>query len=509
MTTPADRDPSAAGPPQGASVPPGGSDGHAVPSVGAKPTAGPPQGASVPPGGSDGHAVPSVGAHSLRGRLLWFVLLAIFLATVLQAATAYRGALQQADAMFDDHLQQMARSLRSGVPLGSAQAGDDEEDGGFALYVQIWGLDGTQIFRSSHSALPPRAVLGFSDVEANGNRYRVYSLQTPLQTVQIAQDLDARTARARRLALRAVLPFALLTPLLMLAVWWVISQSLAPLERARREVADRAADDFSPLADQGLPDEVRPLVKELNLLFERVRSAFDAQKNFVADAAHELRSPLTALKLQAQALRRSDQDPAVREAGVLRLNQGIDRAIRLVEQLLVLAREEAGKAQAGAGNERVDLHEVVKLAVADVLPQAGHKQIDLGMTETSLMAPLTVRGQGEALRILLRNLLDNAVKYTPASGRVDVSLQLAQGQPVLTVEDSGPGIAPADRARVFDRFFRAGDVALEPGSGLGLAIIQVIAARHGATLALDRSGRLGGLKVEVRFPAPGPTLSFT
>ena len=439
-------------------------------------------------------------SHSLRGRLLWFVLVAILLAAVLQAVTAYRGALQQADALFDDHLQQMARSMRSGVPLGPplAESGDTDD---FDLYVQIWGPDGTQIFRSTHSALPPRAVLGFSDVETNGSRYRVYSLQTASQTVQIAQDLGARTARARSLALSAVLPFALLTPLLMLAVWWVITRSLAPVERARREVARRAADDFSPLADDGLPDEVRPLVDELNLLFGRVRNAFDAQTNFVADAAHELRSPLTALKLQAQALRRTDADPAAREAGIARLNQGIDRAIRLVEQLLMLAREEAGTGHVSSLAERVDLQAVVKLAVADVLPQARLKHIDLGLAEPQLMVPLQVVGQDEALRILLRNLLDNAVKYTPANGQVDISLHLQQGQPVLTIEDSGPGIAAEDRARVFDRFFRASDVALEAGSGLGLAIVKVIADRHGATLALESSARLGGLKVDVRFPA--------
>lgn len=439
-------------------------------------------------------------SHSLRGRLLWFVLVAILLAAVLQAVTAYRGALQQADALFDDHLQQMARSMRSGIPLGSPLAESDDADG-FDLYVQIWGPDGTQLFRSTRSALPPRAVLGFSDVEANGSRYRVYSLQTASQTVQIAQDLGARTARARSLALRAVLPFALLTPLLMLAVWWVITRSLAPVERARREVARRAADDFSPLADDGLPDEVRPLVDELNLLFGRVRNAFDAQTNFVADAAHELRSPLTALKLQAQALRRTDADPAAREAGIARLNQGIDRAIRLVEQLLMLAREEAGTGHVSSIAERVDLQAVVKLAVADVLPQARLKHIDLGLAEPQSMVPLQVVGQDEALRILLRNLLDNAVKYTPANGQVDVSLHLQQEQPVLTIEDSGPGIAAEDRARVFDRFFRASDVALEAGSGLGLAIVKVIADRHGATLALESSARLGGLKVDVRFPA--------
>ncbi len=445
--------------------------------------------------------------HSLRRRLLWLVLVAILLAAVLQAATAYRSAVQQADAMFDEHLQQVAHSMRAGIPLGSPSAEEDGLGNSFDLFIQIWGPDGTQLFRSTPSALPPRAVLGFSDVEANGNRYRVYSLQTPLQTVQIAQDLSARTARARALAINAVLPFALLTPLLMLAVWWLISRSLAPVERARREVATRSADDFSPLGNEGLPDEVRPLVDELNLLFGRVRHAFDTQKNFVADAAHELRSPLTALKLQAQALRRSDSDPAQREAGIERLNQGIERSIRLVEQLLLLAREEAkvetGMGQAQSANEIVSLQEVVKLAVADVLPQARHKQIDLGMASPASQDSIAVSGQREALRTLLRNLLDNAVKYTPEGGQVDVSIEGAGDRFVLTVEDSGPGIAADDMPRVFDRFFRAADAANAPaqtGSGLGLAIVKVIADRHGASLSLARSERLGGLKVEVRFP---------
>ena len=447
----------------------------------------------------------AVFSNSLRTRLLSFLLVAVSLAAVLQAASAYRGALRQADAMFDDHLQQTARSLRSGVLPGLPLA-EGEDGSGFDLYVQIWGQDGTQIFRSSRSALPPRAVLGFSDVEANGIRYRVYTLQTALQTVQIAQDLSARSARARALALQAVLPFAWLTPLLMLAVWWIISRSLAPIERARRQVASRAADDLSPLSDSGLPDEVRPLVDELNLLFGRVRSAFDAQKTFVADAAHELRSPLTALKLQAQALRRAGQDAPEREAGIARLNQGIDRAIRLVEQLLLLAREEAGAGAAGSGAGRVDLQSVVQLAVADVLPQAGLKRIDIGLAgNPPAPGACEVSGQTEGLRILLRNLLENAVKYTPPDGRVDVLLADRQRQPALTIEDSGPGIAPEIRHRVFDRFFRAAhndkNTDAQTGSGLGLAIVKVIADRHGAALALGRSERLGGLKVEVLFPA--------
>ena len=451
--------------------------------------------------------VKSVGAqHSLRARLLWFVLLPILLVTIIQAITAYRGALQQADAMFDDHLQQVARSMRRsvemGVPLSMPLEEGTGDDAAFDLYVQIWGQDGTQLFRSNRSALPPRAVLGFSDVKANGNRYRVYSLQTPLQTVQIAQDLSARTARAQALALKAVLPFALLTPLLMLAVWWVINRSLAPIERARRQVAQRAADDFSPLTSHDLPHEVRPLVDELNLLFGRVQNAFDTQKNFVADAAHELRSPLTALKLQAQALRRTDtadESPATREAAITRLNQGIDRTIRLVEQLLILAREETSSGTPAF--EPVDLMDSVRLAVADMLAQAQLKQIDLGLVKSE---PAWVRGQPEALRMALRNLLDNAIKYTPAGGQIDISIEVVNGQALLAVDDSGPGISPDARPRVFDRFFRASNVLAETGSGLGLAIVKTIADRHGATLRLDQSAGLGGLRAELRMALVKP-----
>lgn len=444
--------------------------------------------------------------YSLKTRLLGFVLLAILLAALVQAATAYRGALQQADALFDDHLQQVARTLQRNLLLRGQSLNAETEEllsaDGFDLYVQIWGQDGTPLFRSRNAELPPRAVLGFSDVDAGGKQLRVYSLQTALQTVQIAQDLGARSARAEALAVRAVLPFLALTPLLMLAVWWVINRALAPIERARQQVAQRAADDLSPLADAGLPSEVRPLVDELNALFGRVQTAFDTQRNFVADAAHELRSPLTVLKLQAQALRGQDTTSPTRLEDITRLNQGIDRAIRLVEQLLVLAREDAGSTQPTA---LVSLDALLQRTVADVLPQARHKQIDLGLAnpdtaDTAAPPPACqVTGQADALQTLLRNLLDNAIKYSPAGSQVDVSLTQNATHCTLTVEDSGPGIPPADQARVFDRFYRASTASAEVGSGVGLAIVKVVAERHGASVALSTSARLGGLRVDVRL----------
>jgi two-component system OmpR family sensor kinase len=430
---------------------------------------------------------------SLRRRLMWLVLAAIALASLLQASTAYRTALRQADALFDEHLQEIARSVRGGLPFGP---GLDPAEPADDIMVQIWGPDGAQIFRSPRSQLPAQAVLGFSDGVAGGVRYRVYSLQTPEQTVQIAQDLDARQARARTMALRAVLPIALLAPLLMLLAWWLIDRSLAPVERTRRQVASRAAGDLSPLPDDGLPEEVLPLVQELNLLFGRARQAFETQRSFVADAAHELRSPLTALKLQAQALRRP-QDEASRDAAIARLNDGIDRAIDLVGQLLALAREEGDRAQP-AEPETIDLQELVRQVVPEVLPQAQARRIDLGLVPGD-NEPLQVRGQPEALHTLLRNLLDNAVKYTPDGGQVDISLALRDRAPCLFVEDSGPGLPEAERERVFDRFYRVPGSGAQ-GSGLGLAIVKAIADAHGAQVRLDRSPRLGGLRCELRFP---------
>ncbi|MDR7375344.1 two-component system OmpR family sensor kinase [Rhodoferax ferrireducens] len=430
------------------------------------------------------------GTHSLRRRLLGSVMTAILVAALFQAASAYRGALQQADEMFDYHLQQMAYALRNGAP-SQLEPTESELDADYE--VQIWSANGVQLFQSHHNRLPPQAVLGFSDVEQNGTRYRVYSIQTAAQTIQIAQDLSARQARARALAARAMLPMAWMAPLLMLALWWTIRHALKPLERTRQQVASRAADDLSPLAEDGLPDEVRPLVHELNLLFDRVHAAFHAQQAFVANAAHELRSPLTALKLQAQALDRAADAPT-RSVAVARLHQGIDRAIRLMNQLLVLARQESASE---TPPERLQLQDLVRLAVEEMLPQAQERQQDIGVAPSE---PVWVQGHADALRILLRNLLDNALKYTPEHGRVDVAIALDNGAPVLSVDDSGPGIAAEDMGRVFDRFFRSAS-ATASGSGLGLAIAQAIAQRHGAQLRLGSSPKLGGLRVTLEFPA--------
>lgn len=426
---------------------------------------------------------------SLRRRLLTLVLVAIAFVTVLQAGTAYRSALREADRMFDYHLQEVARSVHGGVPF-------DPGDEGSEYSVQVWGPDGTTLYRSRGLELPPQAVLGFSDSRVNGVRLRIYTLQTPEHTIQIAQDLDAREARARDLALGAVMPVLLLAPLLMLAVGAVIGGSLAPLARMRRQVAEREARDLSPLSAEGVPAEVQPLVHELNALFARVRGTLEAQTHFVADAAHELRSPLTALKLQLQAAERA-RDEAARQEAMSELRAGIERSIGLVEQLLALARLEG---QPETAREPVELEELARGVVSELLPTAHARGIDLGLATS---APVQVTSSRDALHLILRNLLDNAVKYTPAGGRVDIALGRESDGAWFAVEDSGPGIPEEELARVFDRFYRVAGSTAE-GSGLGLAIVKAVAERLGADVKLTRSPTLGGLRAQVRLPDAGP-----
>ncbi len=439
-------------------------------------------------------------SHSLRARLLGLLMVVITLAALLQAGTAYLTALSQADLIFDRHMQKMALSLRSASSLTSSTPNVDvnldraSED----FFVQMWTAGGVPVFQSAaHQTLRRPAQPGFSDVQSQDRMYRVFSIATPTQIIQVAQDMAARRDMARTLAVRTIGPTVLMAPILMLVVWWVVSRSLAPVARVRSQMAQRRADELSPLSEVGLPDEIRPLIQELNLLLERVRQAFDTQKVFVADAAHEMRSPLAALKIQLQGLQRAGDD-AARELGIRRLAAGIDRAAHLVDQLLVLARQEA-RVATGVDFAAVDLAQVAILSVEDTLFAAQNRRIDLGVhrAETAV-----VSGHAEALRILARNLLDNAVKYTPEGGTVDLNVQATADGIVLSVEDSGPGIAEADRGRVLDRFYRASG-ASATGSGLGLAIVNAIANLHQATVRLDPSARLGGLRVQVIFRPAG------
>ena len=437
-------------------------------------------------------------APSLRARLTGALLLAVLAFAALQAAVTYRTARAETEALFDAQMQRIALSLSGS--LGAGALSDDapaaDTPAAREMIIQIWRADGVMLYRSPQGRLlPPQTVIGFSDTVAGGEPYRIYALRTATQVVQVAQQTEARGRMAGQLALRAVLPVALLAPVLMLIVWWVVGRAIGPIERVRRQVAARRPDDLAPLPTAGLPAEVRPLVGEMNGLLTRLSAAWDALTHFTADAAHELRSPLAALRLQAQSLQRAPDD-ATRAIASERLLAGIDRATRLVEQLLALARQEG----AGEGAELVslDLTALARNALADAEPEAARHAIALTLDAPT--AHVVLRADEAALAVLLRNLLGNALRHTPPGGQVRVGVREEASVIDLTVEDSGPGIAPDERARVLDRFYRVPGTPGH-GSGLGLAIVRAIAERHGAALTLDASPTLGGLRVMLRWPA--------
>lgn len=431
--------------------------------------------------------------RSIRARLLASLLGALLLAVLVLAGATYRNALHETEALFDYQLKQMALSLRDQGEIAPGSADADLD-----FVVQIWSVDGRAIYASRpHPALPTRAILGLADVQVGNQTWRTYSVATFSRVIQVAQPRQIRERVAADAAWRAVLPLLLMAPVLALAVGWLVQRSLAPLQRLSREVKLRDAESLAPLPDSGLPDEVAPLVGSLNALLQRLGAAFDTQRAFVADAAHELRSPLTALKLQVQLLGRV-RDEALRAEATAALAAGVDRATRLVEQLLTLARNEPGSRQPTL--KPLDLGALVQQALADSATLA----LARGSTLALDAAPgLMVQGDNAGLTALARNLADNALRHSPPGATVQVSVQRQGDVAVLTVDDSGPGIPEPDRAQAFDRFWRREPahqgMEAAGGSGLGLAIVKGVADRHGARLSLETSP-LGGLRVVCVFP---------
>jgi len=433
---------------------------------------------------------------TLRTRLLVSLLALLLLAALAMGAATYRNVLAETESLFDYQLRQMALSLRDQGEIAPDQAGaltDEELD----FVVQIWTVDGRSIYATrAHSELPARALLGFADVAAGGQTWRTFSVATQARVIQVAQPRRIRQRLAADAALRSVAPLLLVAPLLMLLGGWLVARALAPLRRVAADVRRRDEQALDALPTEGLPEEVGPLVTALNALLLRLGAALDTQRAFVADAAHELRSPLTALKLQLQLLRRAP-DEETRSAAIEALAGGIERAARLVEQLLALARSEPGAAP--VPHEQLDLAELARAVLADLLPLASARGSVLALHAD---APVPLQGDKAALTALLRNLADNALRYSPPGARVELRVETSAGRPLLQVDDAGPGIPMADRERVFDRFYRrAHDAA---GSGLGLAIVRSVADRHGAQVQLDDSP-LGGLRVTVRWPAADST----
>lgn len=430
---------------------------------------------------------------SIRRQLIVTLLAAIAVAVLAAAYGSYRLARAGVDEVFDYHLKQIALSLRDHPPQSHPQlpATDDQLD----FVIQVFSREGGRLYASHPQAsLPKPAQPGFSTVDTEDGRWRVYAVRLNDQTVQVAQPTRVRKEAAAAAALRTVMPFLLLLPVLGALIWWTVGVGLAPLDRLAREVTSRSAVQLEALPLAAVPVEARPLIESLNDLLTRLSAALAAQRAFIADAAHELRTPLTALQLQAKLIERADT-AADRIVAVADLKRGLVRASHVVQQLLTLAREEPGGGNPSSFAS-VDLVSLAGMVAADYTLLAESRGIDLGLGKS--VASAEVSGDQESLRTLIANLLENAIRYTPGPGRVDIAVAVEDARISLTVSDSGPGIPEQEREKVFDRFYRRSEF-VEPGSGLGLAIVRAIAERHNAGIQLGDSP-LGGLQVSVRFP---------
>lgn len=429
---------------------------------------------------------------SLRGRLFIGLTAVILLTGAVGALFAYKWAFDEAMEIQDSALIQLASLAQSGRSLGGQSLHGVEED------TQVWLIElgkmprGTPedrqlyalpngLHRALHNGQPVRVLLG---TRSDGSRFAV------------AQPTEVRDETARDVAFRTLLPIALLVPCLLLVTALLVAHSLRPLIRLADDLDMRRPDDLAPLKAAGAPTEMVPFIVSINRLLGRVSSLIDQQRRFLADAAHELRTPITALSLQAENLESVELPPEARER-VGGLRQGMQRTRRLLEQLLAMARYEA--LQPSVGNSPIVLMDAVaREVVADLLDVARDRGIDLGFERNE---PVAVRADPLMMSSIMRNLLDNALRFTPIGGRIDLAVYQSGDEAIFSIQDNGPGIAQDEIDRVLDPFFRGRNPGGD-GTGLGLAIAKRIVDGLRGKLVLENilAERRSGLRATVRLP---------
>lgn len=430
---------------------------------------------------------------SIRQRLLIGLLAGLSGVLGLSSYATYRQARTEINALFDYQLRQTALAMRQQNLLALAlnrEAGEGEGD----LLVQVWDRQRGLLYVSRKPwELPFATEPGFADLLWQNERWRLFTLPAGDRIVQVAQPLQVRRRMSTDIALRNLAPFLLLLPVMGLVVWFGVGAGLRPLSRLAADLQQRRPGALESVAAERLPAELTPLVRALNELLARLTQTLDAQRQFIADAAHELRTPLTAVRLQAEMAQRVTAD-GERAETLNTLRAGLTRASHLVEQLLAMARLDA--APTAGRIESLDLLELAKQRVADHAAIADDHGLDLGLLPSDAVM---VAGEPDELHTLLGNLIDNALRYTPTGGRVDVQVRQIGHDAVLSVTDTGPGIPVEERERVFNRFYRGPHTAA-PGSGLGLAIVKRIADRHQARISLGEGESGVGLQATVCLP---------
>jgi two-component system OmpR family sensor kinase len=436
---------------------------------------------------------------SIRRRLLGWLIFGFGAASAAAAYGIFHTARIEAGELFDYELRTVALSLPSNLQATMSAQQSDSMLGDIAddrIVIEIWDASGEIVYRSQHAQTLKRYPAGLRTVENDEVRWRIFGVQQPNRYVQVAQPLSVRNDLALTLAWHTLWPLAVMVPVAIVLVLFVVTRGLAPIRGLSRSLGSRSLDALEPLPiDARTPIEVRPLVIALNDLLKRLHVASQAQRMFVSDAAHELRSPLAALQLQLQAATR-DGTLSGSESTLDRLQGRLRRLIHLVQQLLTLAREDAAATTPMAP---VSLRRVGEQVVGEFSLLAEDKCIDLGLETSAARSdddPYVARTDTHALFLLLSTLIDNAIRYTPEGGTVDLLLARADGHIGIEVRDTGPGIPADELERVFDRFYRGSDTQVQ-GSGLGLAIAARIAKRLGIVLTLCNRKGSGGLSARI------------
>jgi two-component system sensor histidine kinase TctE len=472
---------------------------------------------------------PSKAPGSLRGQLLRWLILPLVALVALNAVSLYRDALEAADVAYDRSLLASTRALAERVSVRDGKVVANvpyvaldsfETDTLGRIYYKVTGLQGEAV--SGYEDLPPvpknvprsdlyPALVRFYHADYNGEPVRVAALLQPvyddsmrgIALIQVGETLDARNALSRRILVGTLLRQALLVLAVASLVWFAVRLVLRPLMRLKNEVETRELSDLSNIDEALVHKEVRPLVAAMNGTMARMQDLIASQRRFIADASHQLRTPLAVLKTQAELALR-ENDAAAMRAIVGSIAGTTDSAIHLANRLLTLARIEHGSGSADKGP--VSLAAVASQVGLELALPAVTRGIDLAL-EAVEGEDSTVNGQELLLHELVSNLVDNAIRYTPPGGSVLLCIGRHEGGVLLEVQDSGPGIAPAEYDKVFMPFYRAqSTLDVNPGgTGLGLAIVRDIATLHGATLALAPGAAGRGLKVNVLFPAFEPT----
>lgn len=420
--------------------------------------------------------------ESVRLRLSFALSVAILIVTIAAGVVSFTSAFREAHHLQDDVLRQLAalvqrQSSNGVVDLGSDTHGRERDEDERIIIQPLSPPQENAPPKNPDLSAVATLADGLHTIDAGGVGYRVLVRTfAPGQRYVIGQETAVRNESARDSALRTIAPLLFLVPVLLVVVAKLVTTMFQPIAAVAAEIDQRGEQDLNPVSAAALPLEVRPFATAINRLLERIAQALAAQRRFVADAAHELRSPLTALSLQAERLSQADMPADARER-LVDLRQGIERQRNLLDKLLTLARVQS---TAPSQTTRLSIRGLFRDVLETLMPLAEAKNIDLGVEDGD---DITVQFNELALRTVIHNLVDNAIRYSPPNGRIDLAMAREGKVIVLKVADTGPGIPPSEQDRVFDPFYRLlGNEQI--GAGLGLSIVKEIAQRTGMTLSL-------------------------